>query len=248
MKTIVVSSLSGGQGKTTTTLLLGRELLKRGYSVLLIDTDPQHSLTLFTGVSLDEDEVSLLELYHGLEEPNDALHPCEEHERLFIIPSDDRLDAAQNYLSKTGVGATLLERRLRPFRELFDYCIIDSPPQRSQLVISAIGAAELVLIPAEATVKGFASAERTLDFLGEQRSLGASEARLMGILPFRDRWFGRHRAEESRDALRAMEELVGSERVLTPLPESEHYKKAMNRGNILSERLQRPLVEIADLL
>ena len=95
MKTIAVSSLSGGQGKTTTTLLLARELLERGHSVLLIDADPQHSLTLFTGISLEHDEVSLLELYHGLDDAQDALHPCEEHDQLFIIPSDDRLDAAQ---------------------------------------------------------------------------------------------------------------------------------------------------------
>ena len=246
MKTIAICSLSGGQGKTTTTLLLGRALAAAGHTVCLIDADPQHSLTLFSGVKLERDEPSLLELFKGLSEPVDCVYPLEESEQLFIIPSDDSLDAAHEYLASTGMGAAVLKRRLESLRDHFTFCIIDCPPQRSQIVLSALGAADSLIVPSEATVKGFVSAARTLDLFNGQRDIGACDAQLVGLLPMRDRWIGRNQSKESQLSIQAMHDEVGEDLVLAAVPESEQYKRAMSQNYDLSNRHKAPFEAIAE--
>ena len=62
MLTLAITSLSGGQGKTTTALFLGRKLANAGITTLIIDADPQHNLSTYLGLELNEAEPSLLEL------------------------------------------------------------------------------------------------------------------------------------------------------------------------------------------
>ena len=244
MKTLSICSLSGGQGKTTTSLLLGRFLAQLGHSVCLIDADPQHSLTLFAKGEIEDDDPSLFEFLKGQGDPLDCVYPVEDYANLFIIPSDDTLDGAQNYLAQTGVGATVLNKRLSVFQQDFDYCIIDSPPQRSQLVLSVFGAADLLIIPAEATIKGFASAVRTLDLFEQQKDIGATQADLMGIMPFRDRWVGLNQTKESQLARDAMIDEVGETLVLPSILESEQYKRSVAHGHPLSDKHTYPFEQI----
>lgn len=248
MKTISVCSLSGGQGKTTTSLLLGRFLAEAGHTVCLIDADPQHSLTLFTYGEIEDHDPSLFEFIKGQGDPLDCIYPIKSNANLFIIPSDDTLDGAQNYLAQTGVGATLLKKRLHILEDKFEYCIIDSPPQRSQLVLSVFGAADHLLIPAEATIKGFASSARTLDLFEQQNDIGATQATLLGLIPFRDRWVGLNQTKESQLACDAMREEVGAEWVLPPILESEQYKKSVAHGVELSEKYAYPFQQIISRL
>jgi chromosome partitioning protein len=56
MLTIVIASLSGGQGKTTTSLMLGRLLSRQGHAVLMTDADPQHNLTTCMGLELQPNQ------------------------------------------------------------------------------------------------------------------------------------------------------------------------------------------------
>jgi chromosome partitioning protein len=248
MKTISVCSLSGGQGKTTTTLLLAKNLTAAGYTVCMLDADPQHSLTLFSGIELENTDRSLLEFIKGQGEGLDCVYPVEGDENLFIVPSDDTLDAAQDYLIQTGMGATVLKRRLGGLEEHFDFCLIDSPPQRSQLVLTVLGAADQLLIPAESTIKGFASAVRSLDLYHQQLDLGATEANLLGVIPFRDRWFGRNQSKESSLSINAMKEEVGEDKILPSILESEKYKRSIAHGTRLPEKLNYPFKIILERL
>lgn len=248
MKTISVCSLSGGQGKTTTSLLLAKNLSAAGYNVCMLDADPQHSLTLFSKIELAPNEPSLLEFLKGQGEALDHILPVEDDDRLFIIPSDDSLDIAHEYLVQTGMGATVLKRRLRGLRDHFDFCIIDSPPQRSQLVLTVFGAADYLLIPAESTIKGFASAVRTLDLFEQQKDLGATEAEILGLIPFRDRWFGRNQSKESNLSISAMRDEVGEDKVLPSILESEKYKRSIAHGEALPEKLNYPFEVLLERL
>ncbi|MCC5619552.1 ParA family protein [Nostoc sp. CHAB 5836] len=235
MLTITVSSLSGGQGKTTTCLFLGRLLSRQGFTTLMLDSDPQHNLTTYLGFELEANQPTLLEFLKKTVAPEDCIYPTQDNDNLFLIPADDQLDTVQDYLSNSGVGATLLKRRLSAISKIFQVCIIDAPPQRSQICLTVIGAADFLIIPAEASVKGYGSLVRTLDLLSGLRDVGATNAEILGILPFRDRWFGNTQAQESRAAVDGMRDEVGEKLVLPSIRESERYKQAINKRTTLSQ-------------
>jgi chromosome partitioning protein len=235
MIAVAIASLSGGQGKTTASLFLSRLLASRGYPTLAIDADPQHNLTTYLGLELQPNQPTLLEVLKKSVPIEDGIYPVEGSDNLFLIPSDDGLDAAADYLSSSGVGATLLLRRLEPVAEAFKFCIIDAPPQRSQICLTAIGAADTVILPAEASVKGYGSLVRTLDLLNSMRDVKATNATVLGVLPFRDRWIGNTQTLESRLAVEGMKDEVENELILPSIRESEQYKKAINKRQTLSE-------------
>ena len=234
MLTIVISSLSGGQGKTTVSMLLGLLLAHRGYSTLLIDADPQHNLTDWLGLDLEQNSPTLLECIKNSVELEDCIYPLTINEHLFLIPADDQLDNIQDYLANSGIGAMLLKRRLEPIANTFDFCVIDAPPQRSQICMTVIGAGDVVVIPAEASVKGYGSLIRTIDLTKNLQDVGATKAQTIGIIPFRDRWIGANQSQESRLAIEGMKEEVGELLMLPSIRESERYKQAINQQKTLS--------------
>lgn len=241
MLTIAIASLSGGQGKTTASLMLGRLLSRQGYPTLLIDADPQHNLTTYMDLDLQGNQPTLLELLKKTVSAEDGIYPSEGNDNLFLIPADDQLDTVQDYLSNSGVGATLLKRRIEPVANAFKVCIIDAPPQRSQICLTVLGAADALIIPAEASVKGYGSLVRTLDLLKTLQDVGATNAQVMGVLPFRDRWIGKTQTQESRSAVDGMREEVGESFILPSIRESERYKQAINRRSTLGEMGYRDL-------
>ena len=93
----------------------------------------------------------------------------------------------QEYLAASGMGALALRYCLETAAVLFDYCVIDSPPQRTQICLSVVGASDLVLIPAEASTKGVNSLLLSLDLLEELRAIRAFRGQVLGVLPFRDK-------------------------------------------------------------
>ncbi len=118
MQTIACLSLSGGQGKTTTTILLSKRLAAAGQTVLVIDADPQSNLTTFLGHDVAAHAPTLLEVFRGSVALEDAIYPTAS-ENLFLIPADDGLDAVQDYLASSGVGAMLLRKRIEPAGDSF---------------------------------------------------------------------------------------------------------------------------------
>lgn len=251
MQTIACLSLSGGQGKTTTTLLLGRSLALLGRKVLLIDADPQANLTFYLGHQVSPDEPTLLEVMQRSVDVVQGVYQS-RYDNLFLIPADRALNKVQDYLATSGMGAVVLRKRLEAVANLFEYCIIDSPPQRSQICLSVVGAADFLLIPAEASTKGVNSLLRSLEQVEELKDIGAFTGQILGVLPFRDRWFGRSQGKDSRDAIEAMRQISQDTPVLPSILESEQYKRAIRQGQTLAELgqadLQLPFEKIIELL
>lgn len=233
MLTIACLSLSGGQGKTTVCVMLARYLAQQNLSVLCVDADPQANLTTFLGQAIEPDEPTLLEVLKGVVEPSVAVYKGRE-ENLSFIPADDGLDTAQDYLSSSGFGAIVLKQRLQKLED-FDVCLIDSPPQRSQMCKTIIGAAQHVIIPAEASIKGYGSLVRTIDAISELKEAGVTEAELIGVVPFKDRWVASNQTIQSKTAIGDMAEEVGQDLILPSILDGEPYKKALAELSTLHE-------------
>ena len=251
MKTLSCLSLSGGQGKTSISLLLGRLLAQQGRRVLMVDADPQANLTFYLGHDVQPDAPTLLEVLKRQVETAAGIYPL-VYENLYLLPADEGLHQAQEYLATSGMGALALRYSLEAVSELFDACLIDSPPQRTQICLSVVGASDWVLIPAEASTKGVNSLLRSLELLEEMRRIRAFTGQVLGVLPFRDKWFGRSQATDSREAIAAMRQVAGGIRVLPSILESERYKQAIRQGRLLAElgygELELPLRRVIEIL
>lgn len=216
----------------------------------MIDADPQSSLTFYLGHEVQPNQPTLLEVLKKLVPIEDGIYEVQEN--LWLIPSDDALDNAQDYLSGSGMGAIVLGKRLKEVADLFQFCIIDAPPQRSQICLTTVGAADYILIPAEASSKGVNSLIRTLDLIQELKDMDAFEGSILGVLPFRDRWTGRTQANQSKKSIETMREIAGKMTILPSVLESEQFKKAIDQGKLLKDlgypNLEHPFQQIVQLL
>lgn len=249
MKTIATISLSGGQGKTTTSYFLARLLAQKGHRVLVIDADPQANLTFYLGQDIDPTQPTLLEVINAQVRPTDGIYET-AIDRLFVIPSDRGLFKVNDFLASSGAGAFILKLRLQTLGNLFDYGVIDVQPSRSQICLTAAGAADHVLIPCEANTKGTNSLLETLTFLEEQKAVTAFQGQILGVVPFRDRWVGATQTLESRQNIETMKEFY--DRIFPSIRESEQYKRALRQGKCLSDLgypdLEYPFEQIMEAL
>ena len=211
-----------------------------GKRVLAIDGDPQANLTFYLNHEVAANQPSLLEVLTGVVETEDGIYPT-NYDNLLLIPADRGLFKVSDYLSSSGAGAFILKLRLQAVQKLFDYVLIDVQPSRSQICLSAVGAADFILIPVEASTKGVNSLIDTLDFLHEQAKVMAFTGSLLGVIPFRDRWIGRTQTLESKDSIEAIKEFAGEIPVLPSIRESEQFKRAIRKGQLLSEIGQQDL-------
>lgn len=240
MQTCSCISLSGGQGKTTSIFFTALLLAQQGKKVLAIDSDPQANLTFYLNHEVQPNQPSLFEVLTGQVKTEDGIYPT-GYENLFLIPADRGLFKVSDFLSSSGTGAFILKLRLKSVADLFDYVLIDVQPSRSQLCLTSVGASDYVLIPVEANVKGMNSLSDTLDFLREQENLMAFTGKVLGIVPFRDRWVGNTQTLEGRQNIEAMKEFAGDIPILPSIRESEKFKSAIRQGKLLSDLGQRDL-------
>jgi chromosome partitioning protein len=251
MRTCSCISLSGGQGKTTTIFFTSLLLAQQGKRVLAIDSDPQANLTFYLNHEVQPNQPSLLEVLTGKVTTEDGIYETGDA-NLFLIPADRGLFKVSDYLSSSGTGAFILKLRLKAVAHLFDYVLIDVQPSRSQLCLTAVGASDSVLIPVEANVKGMNSLIDTLDFLQEQSNLMAFTGKILGVVPFRDRWVGNTQTLEGRQNIEAMKEFAEDIPILASIRESEKFKSAIRQGKLLSEMgqtdLQYPFEQIVEAL
>jgi chromosome partitioning protein len=158
---------SGGSSKTSTVRDVGFVLARRGFRVLLVDLDPQASLTQWLGI--DRDGVDLADtVFPALESDGGSLPmPLRVH-GLDVLPSTTALARAEPALLSSGAFAALRLRealRAPAFVGAYDVVLIDSPPSLGQITAAAVLASDFVVVPLLAQAKGAEGVQVVVDMV-----------------------------------------------------------------------------------
>ena len=168
-KVIAVANQKGGCSKTSVVANLGIGLALTGRKVLLIDSDPQGSLTASLGFP-DPDEIPLtlatimMNIIDEKDFPEDygMLHHLEG---IDLIPANMELSGIEVSLGNTMSREMILKEYIETVRDRYDYILIDCMPSLGVMTINALAAADRVLIPVQSSylsVKGLQMLLKTI--------------------------------------------------------------------------------------
>lgn len=172
-----VANQKGGVGKTTTSVTLGGILAQAEKRVLLVDTDPQASLSYYFGIDSEELTASIYDVF--IQAPDltfDGIMDClcsTKFDSLFILPATMNVATLDRTLgAKSGMGL-VLTKALGLIAKEFDYVIIDCPPVLGVLMVNALAACDRVIIPVQTeylALKGLDRMMHTLEIMSKTLS------------------------------------------------------------------------------
>ena len=183
---IAVVNQKGGTAKTTTVENLGIGLAREGKKVLLVDTDPQGSLTISLGYPKpDELEITLFDLLNKtINEDSVAagegiLHQAES---IDLIPANISLAGLEVALVNTMNRERILKQFLEPVKGNYDYVLLDCMPSLGMLTVNALAAADAALVPVQANYLSAKGLEQLLQTINKVKRQINPKLRIEGIL------------------------------------------------------------------
>jgi len=224
-RVIAIANQKGGVGKTTTAINLGAALARREMWTLVIDCDPQANTTGGLGFTRDPSRKTL---YHSLmlDVPLKELVINTSVEGLHLIPSNKNLVGATLELVDRPEREKALRKRLEPFRNDFNYILLDCPPALDLLTLNALVAADSVIVPVQCEYFALEGVSELIDTLIRIRRSHNRNLAVEGILltMFDERT---NLAHQVRDDLR---DFFGDQVFSTVIPRNVRLAEAPSFG------------------
>lgn len=203
MNVVAVINQKGGVAKTSTTHAVGAGLAQRGYKVLLIDLDPQCSLSSIAGAN--RQGITILDVLLRRAKVSQAI---QEAGGFDIIAASEGL-AAEGILVATGKEYRLREALSSLQRGQYDYILIDCPPSLGILTINALTAANSCIVPCQADILSLEALQQLYPTIETIRTYTNSALSIMGIVL--TRYNGRAiLSREAAEMLEAQAQRMGS--------------------------------------
>ena len=225
MKILVVANQKGGVGKTTTTLNLAASLAAAGRKILLLDIDSQANLTTGLGGKKTYEETTITDVL--LDDASlESLIQRKPDFNFDVIPGSPDLISAELEMARVPDPTSILKGKLNLLAHKYDYCLIDSPPSLGMLSVSALRAADKIIIPLQCehfSIEGLAAMQRTIIEINEATG---SNLKIDGIL----RTMFDQEKERAREISKKLEKSLSQQVFSTIIPRCDLLAEAPSEG------------------
>lgn len=208
---IALVNQAGGVGKTTLTMNLGYQLALLSNRVLLIDLDPQSSLTIFMGREPDQIAATVYDSL-VLEHPLPILSNIHG---LDLCPANIQLSDADLQLVTAIMREFRLKEAIDTVVDEYDFILIDCPPSLGLMSVSALVAATHVLVPVETHFKAFQGTNLLLETLAKVKKKLNRNLLISGFVPTR---YDARNSADVRTLAALRDNLSPVARVFAPIP------------------------------
>lgn len=242
---IALFNQAGGVGKTTLTMNVGYHLVERGHQVLLVDMDPQGSLTTFMGVKRRELKKTICDAIVK-EEP---LPIHQNIHNMDLVPANTNLSGAEKMLANEIMPQMRLKTALETIQENYDFILIDCPPQLGFPSIISLIAATHVLIPIQTHYKALEGTADLSDTIRRVLKSGNRLLKIAGAVPT----IYDARTNQDSDSLKRIEKTFEKSTVYAAIPRRVDFVNASQAHVPLAvyvpkDPAVKPLMQIAESL
>lgn len=215
---IALFNQAGGVAKSTLTMNLGYQLAQLQHRVLLVDIDPQASLTKFMGLIPKELSSTVADaIVEELPLPiHEAIHDMD------LAPANRILSGAEMQLVNAPLRDFRLREALEPISHEYDFILIDCPPSLGLLSFISLVAATHVLVPIETHMKAFEGTDELLQTLNSVKKAN-KKIQIAGFVPTR---YAKSNSADVRTLGAIQEQLSSWGRVFPPVPRATAFVDA----------------------
>ncbi len=218
-RVVAVANQKGGVAKTTTVASLGAAFADDGLRVLLVDLDPQSSLTFSLGLDPDEVEPSISDVLLGRLALGDVVHGTDDG--VDLVPSTIDLAAVEPQLLARPGRELVLGQALTDVLPSYDVVLLDCSPSLGVLTLAALTAAHEVLVPVQCEMLSHRGVGQLLDTIADVQRILNQDLTVVGLLP--TMYDGR--TTHARAVLADLEQRYQLP-VLPPIPKSIRFAEA----------------------
>ncbi|MBA2739527.1 MAG: ParA family protein [Nocardioidaceae bacterium] len=218
--TLAVANQKGGVAKTTTVASLGAALVELGQRVLLVDLDPQASLTFSLGIDPETLQTAVHQVLLGDEKVANVLVTVDDGPDLLPATIDLAATEAQ-LLTRTG-REHALRVALEEVVDDYDWILLDCPPSLGILTVAALSAADLVLVPMQCETLSHRGVGQLLDTVYDVRRFTNRHLQVLGVLP--TQYDGR--TQHARAVLEAVSTTYDLRVLEPPVPKTIRFAEA----------------------
>ncbi|MEX0584694.1 MAG: ParA family protein [Natronospirillum sp.] len=229
-----VANQKGGVGKTTTVVSLSGLLAAAGKRVLMVDLDPQGSLSSYFKLNPDFLEHSVYDLFMHKGKipeilPGQLLQPT-SIPGAELMPASSALATLERNISQQGGMGLVLSRALTQLWDDFDYVIIDTPPLLGVLLINAIASAQILILPVQTESMALKGLERMMHTLKMVSGSRHKPLQHLIVPTLFDR-----RTQASQRALRTLRQNYDDELWVSTIPVDTRLRDASREGVAINQ-------------